>query len=339
MTMQHTLLLVDDEENILNSLRRLFRREGYTILTATSGAEGLELLAQNEVSLIMSDQRMPQMTGAEFLAKSREIAPHCIRIMLTGYSDLEAATEAVNRGGISRYITKPWNDDEISQIVRDALRQIELERENKQLTIELQQKNKELEDFNARLEKAVRQRTRELQLKVKELEGKDRIAQHMLSVHSIEETLELVLQVVGEIIEMDRAVIYLSAQGETKAVATLGDLGTISQKGELNNIPLSPIHKKAFARVEATRKPVNIKDTKDLPIPPFAVVPILRGEEFLGLIEVANPQSQTPISVDELDVVASFALQAAMAISDAQAHGDIGAWKGEIADILKDLDL
>lgn len=183
MTMQHTLLLVDDEENILNSLRRLFRREGYTILTATSGAEGLELLAQNEVSLIMSDQRMPQMIGAEFLAKSREIAPHCIRIMLTGYSDLEAATEAVNRGGISRYITKPWNDDEISQIVRDALRQIELERENKQLTIELQQKNKELEDFNARLEKAVRQRTRELQLKVKELEGKDRIAQHMLSVH------------------------------------------------------------------------------------------------------------------------------------------------------------
>ena len=96
---EHTLLLVDDEKAIIKALHRLFRKEGYQILTADSGSEGLQKLKQCQipVSLIISDQRMPQMSGAQFLEKAREIAPNAIRYLLTGYSDMEAVIQAVNK--------------------------------------------------------------------------------------------------------------------------------------------------------------------------------------------------------------------------------------------------
>ena len=84
---------------------------------------------------------MPEMIGAEFLARSQEIAPHSIRIMLTGYSDIEAATQAINEGGIYRYITKPWDDEDIKMVVREALERLDLEQQNRQLTEELKIKN------------------------------------------------------------------------------------------------------------------------------------------------------------------------------------------------------
>ena len=282
---------------------------------------------------------MPEMIGAEFLAQAKEISPQSMRMMLTGYSDLEAATQAINEGGIARYITKPWDDENLKMLVRDAIDRIDLEAVNQQLAEELQQKNTELEDFNSRLEKAVRQRTRELQYKVKELEGKDRIAQHMLSVNSVEETLELVLQIIADIIEMDKAIVYLLEDGTPRATAAIGAFHpkTIVPQGDLAQLELTPIHHKAFSRVEEVKKPVNIKDTKGKPIPPFAVVPILAGDDFLGYIEVANPKSKEPVSSEEVQVVASFALQAAMAISDAQAQGNSDAWKGELEDVLKDV--
>ena len=233
----------------------------------------------------------------------------------------------------------PWNDEDIKQSVRDGLKQFELEFENRQLTAELIQKNQELEHFNARLEEAVQQRTRELQLKVKELAGKDRIAQHMLSVHSLEETLKLVLQVVSEIIEMEAAVVYLMAEGQPKAAAAVDYAGRILQPNDVLKIQPTPLHIEAFARVSETRQPVNVEHTDGSGIAPFAVAPIVRGDSVLGLIEVASPRTREAISTDELGVVASFALQAAMAISDAQIHSNMNSWKGEIAAVLKDWDL
>lgn len=339
MANKHTILFVDDEESTLHSLRRLFHREGYDIQIANSGAAGLKILKEHKVSLIVSDQRMPEMIGSEFLAIAKEISPQSLRMMLTGYSDIEAAIRAINEAGIDRFITKPWNDEDLKMIIHDAIHRIDLMMQNDQLTAELQQKNEELEDFNARLEKAVRQRTRELQYKVVELEGKDRIAQHMLSVNSLEETLDLVLQTIADIIEMDKAIIYLLDGDQPKAVAAIGAFTpkTIVPHRQLKQLELTPIHRQAFARVEQTKKPVNIEDPKSKPISPFAVVPILRGDEFLGYIEVANPEGKDPVTSEDVEVIASFALQAAMAISDAQAHGDMGLWKGKLEDVLKDI--
>lgn len=117
-----TLLLVDDEPGIVDALRRLLRREGYRILTAVSGAEALELLALHPVQVIVSDQRMPGMSGVEFLSKVKELYPHTVRISLSGHSDISTVTDAINKGAIWKYITKPWDDEAFTGEIRAAFR-------------------------------------------------------------------------------------------------------------------------------------------------------------------------------------------------------------------------
>ena len=119
---ERTLLLLDDEENMLRSLVRLFRRDGYHVLTASGVREAFDLLASNPVQVIVSDQRMPDMNGTEFLAKVRDLYPDTIRMVLSGYTDLATITEAINRGAIYRFLTKPWNDDELRGHIQAAFR-------------------------------------------------------------------------------------------------------------------------------------------------------------------------------------------------------------------------
>ena len=117
-----TLLLVDDEPNILSSLSRLLRREGYMILTATSPLEAFDLLAKHSVQVVISDQRMPEMSGTEFLSRVRQLYPETVRLVLTGYTDLESVTGAINRGAIYKFLTKPWDDDQLREQIREAFR-------------------------------------------------------------------------------------------------------------------------------------------------------------------------------------------------------------------------
>jgi CheY-like chemotaxis protein len=117
-----TLLLVDDEENVLSSLVRLFRRDGYRIITATTVSNALELLASNEVQVILSDQLMSEMSGTEFLARVKMLYPDTVRLVLSGYADLETVTEAINHGAIYRFLTKPWDDGELRDHIRQAFR-------------------------------------------------------------------------------------------------------------------------------------------------------------------------------------------------------------------------
>jgi diguanylate cyclase (GGDEF)-like protein/PAS domain S-box-containing protein len=119
---KQTLLLVDDEPNILASLSRLLRREGFQILTALSPNEAFEHLAKQPVQVILSDQRMPEMSGTEFFARVRQLYPDTIRIVLTGYTDLDSVTGAINRGAIYKFLTKPWDDDQLREQIRDAFR-------------------------------------------------------------------------------------------------------------------------------------------------------------------------------------------------------------------------
>lgn len=153
------VLLVDDEENILKSLRRTLRRSEVDIVTATSGRDALYIMENTEVDLVISDMRMPEMSGAEFLAEAARLYPNTIRILLTGYADLESTIAAVNEGRISRYLNKPWNDDEIRQIVEENLRSKLLEVRNQQLSQQLLEKNQQLEMMNASLEEKVAERT------------------------------------------------------------------------------------------------------------------------------------------------------------------------------------
>lgn len=115
-----TLLIVDDEEDVIKALKRLLRRSGYRILAATSGAAALELLALNDVHVVIADQRMPQMTGSEFLSRVKALYPDTVRMVLSGYSDLASVTSAINRGAIFRYLTKPWNANALREDIRKA---------------------------------------------------------------------------------------------------------------------------------------------------------------------------------------------------------------------------
>jgi ActR/RegA family two-component response regulator len=119
---QRQMLLVDDEENVLRALSRVLRRDGYTIHIATSAAEGLDILATQRIQVIVSDQRMPGMSGVEFLSRVKEMYPETVRVILSGYTDLATVTDAINRGAIYKFLTKPWNDDEIRQQVEEAFR-------------------------------------------------------------------------------------------------------------------------------------------------------------------------------------------------------------------------
>lgn len=116
------LLLVDDESNVLRALVRVLRRDGYVIHTATNAAEGFELLAKNRVQVIVSDQRMPGISGTQFLSRVKEMYPDTMRIVLSGYTDLATLTDAINRGAIYKFLTKPWDDEDLRQQVQDAFR-------------------------------------------------------------------------------------------------------------------------------------------------------------------------------------------------------------------------
>jgi len=118
-----TVLLVDDEPNVLAALQRVLRREGYRLLKAASGEEGLELLATNPVQVIVSDQRMPGMSGSDFLKIVKELYPDTIRIVLSGYTDLQVVTDAVNRGAVYKFLTKPWDDELLKEHIREAFLQ------------------------------------------------------------------------------------------------------------------------------------------------------------------------------------------------------------------------
>lgn len=141
--MERTILLVDDEANILSALTRLLRPQGYRILRAGSGREGLELLAQNEVGVIVSDQRMPEMTGVEFLHQVRELYPDTVRIVLSGYTELNSITDAINRGAIYKFLTKPWEDDLLRANIEEAFQRYEMKRENDRLKHELEKRVEE----------------------------------------------------------------------------------------------------------------------------------------------------------------------------------------------------
>ena len=156
------ILYVDDEENNLTSFRAALRRY-YHIFTAQSGAEGMDIISKNDIHIIVTDQRMPNMTGVQFLQHIPD-EPDNIRMILTGFSDMEAIIEAINTGKVYRYITKPWDKDELKITIDNALEAVRLRRDNKHLVLELLENNEKLEE-------KVRQRTLEIEKKSMQLEA------------------------------------------------------------------------------------------------------------------------------------------------------------------------
>ncbi|MCB0384887.1 MAG: hybrid sensor histidine kinase/response regulator [Bdellovibrionales bacterium] len=146
--MKHSILCVDDEIDNVDALERIFRRN-YRVLKATSGAEGLALLKDaTDVAVIISDQRMPKMTGVEFLKKSIKTHPDAIRILLTGYTDIESVIDAINSGGIYRYLTKPWDSVDLANTIDKAIEKFDLRRELVEKNLALEAALEELKSLD-----------------------------------------------------------------------------------------------------------------------------------------------------------------------------------------------
>lgn len=180
-----TILFVDDEEAILRSLQRALRKEPYRILTAGSGAEGLEILATETVELVVSDQRMPVMTGAQFLQKVREISPDSVRVILSGYAEPNIIVESINSGGVYRFIAKPWNDEELKSTLRQCLEHHRIVQENRRLSELSARQVRDLERLNQQLEDAVLERTRSLALAQDVLESLPRMVLGISREHEL----------------------------------------------------------------------------------------------------------------------------------------------------------
>ena len=165
----HTVLFVDDEPNILRAIQRVLRNERMTVLTATSAEEALNILSHTEAHAVVSDQDMPGTSGVELLAQVRDHHPAIVRMMLTGYTAMDVAVEAINRGEIFRLVTKPWNDEELKTILRQSFDHFDLKHEIRRLNQVTRSQNFTLQDMNKSLEAKVRERTRQLDEKNHEL--------------------------------------------------------------------------------------------------------------------------------------------------------------------------
>lgn len=177
--MERTLLLVDDEENIVSSLTRLLRRDGYRILQAGSGEQGLELLAQNEVGVIISDQRMPKMSGTEFLSQAKHLYPDAMRIMLSGYTALDSVAEAINRGSIYKFLTKPWDEELLRTSVSEAFLQYEMKMENARLFSKSRKANEQLLRINQELARLVVEKNSNITHSMNLLKVSQEILEHL----------------------------------------------------------------------------------------------------------------------------------------------------------------
>ena len=165
------ILLVDDEKPILDSLYRFCRQRKWDAFRANSGAEALDFLDKENVDVIISDMRMPNMDGAEFLSKARKKSPLSTRILLTGYADMEAVISAVNEAKIYNYLNKPWDDNMLESVVNSALDFKRKEDERLRLVNEVAEKNTELATINDSLEEKVKARTEALQLAMSEAQA------------------------------------------------------------------------------------------------------------------------------------------------------------------------
>lgn len=222
---RHTLLVVDDEPDVLDSLRHLFHRR-YRVMTCTDPAEALSLLGQEQVQVILSDQRMPGMTGDEFLSRARQIAPDAIRLIFTGYADIQAVIDAINRGGIFRYILKPWDAGELETIIRQAAEQYDLLEERRRLVDELRQ-------ANARLTQANRELAEADQLKTAFLE----VASHELNtpITIVQGLSELLLMTNPERGEPQASILKQIGEGTRQLGRLVGNMLKLVNIGEFRN--------------------------------------------------------------------------------------------------------
>ena len=207
--MDRVLLLVDDEPDVLNSLKRVLRKEHYRIITASGGGEALEILEKQPVGVIVTDHMMPNMKGTELLCEVAQRFPQPTRMILTGYAELELVTEAINKGYIYRFLMKPWDDCTLKVHIQDAFLRYEQQQEENKLKEKLKRLNDELSDINLALEKTVEEKSAAL-IKVSQYDPITQLPNRLLLADRIK---QVILHATRQ--QRDVAVISIGLDGMT----------------------------------------------------------------------------------------------------------------------------
>jgi two-component system NtrC family sensor kinase len=161
---QTTILIVDDEKNILKSLQRMLRTQPYIVKTAATPSEAIEMCTKEDFHVIIGDYRMPEMNGTDMFFEINQINPDSIKIILSGYADINIITEALNKEYINKYILKPWNDENLKKEIEKSVSHFNLLRTNRELHKKVIEQNESLKEINQNLEEEVEKRTHKLKL-------------------------------------------------------------------------------------------------------------------------------------------------------------------------------
>ena len=320
---KHKLLFLDDEDNVLRSLERLFQDTEYEVYTINNSKEAIKLLDKHKFSLIISDYRMPEMDGVEFLKIAKEKSSETIRMILTGFADVDVAISAINEGEIYKFIEKPWDGEQLKVQLKQALEFYEVVEERKELLDKVKEQNEELKEWNVNLEKKVEEKTEELmraykklQLKVKELEGRDRILQSLLTINDFEDTLDLVIEAILNIVKFDDIIIYVVDKEQKKMIAKSGysrdNSKSIKMGNKISNFPSVPIPALNPDKEQSDYDEYQMDKINEYSY----LIPIWKEGNCLGAILIDNSKSSRIIEQEEFNIVAGFASLAALAIND-----------------------
>jgi len=175
----HNILLIDNEVNVINALKRELRKESYQILTATNVQDALKIMAENPIQVVIADHRLEGASVIEFMANIKDSYPDTIRVILSGYTDIDSVTAAINKGHVYKYLLKPWDKRELKETVRQCLDLFELRKQNLSLTEKIRQQNQKLKYLNKNLELEVEKRMAEIFQKNKELNLSYEVMEHL----------------------------------------------------------------------------------------------------------------------------------------------------------------
>jgi len=278
-----SVLLVDDEENILRALQRLLMdEENIEISTATSGEDGLKLIpGLTNLGLIVSDQRMPGMDGALFLEKARGINPDPSRIILTGYADVTAAVDAINKGGAWRYLAKPWNDEELVRVIREGLERYRITIENRRLNAMVLKQNQELEEWNINLKQRVLQQTTAIRKKSEEVQAALECSR--TNYHGVIDILSNLVELRGKRTHQhSRNVAQLAVNAARELGIKDVELETIRMASLLHDIGEIGITERILLMSPETMKPEEFREYSQHPV---------RAQLLLDSIEELRPAS------------------------------------------------
>jgi len=324
--------------------KRQFIDEEYDVYTVTNGFDAVKLLDKHEFSLILSDYRMPILNGVEFLKLAKEKSPETIRMILTGFADIEMVISAINEGQVYKFIEKPWEGDNLKVQVRRAIEYYELINERNELLETIKWQNEELKSWNKTLENRVEEKNKELKLayeklklKVKELNGRDKVLQFLLTIHSFDETLDLILNVILDVILFDRIIIYVLDKEKELMCPMAGYLIKDTKKSKIGK-EISRISSLPILKLKPEDKSILAGTSPSNKISEYLyIIPIVKDDICIGAVTVDNSVTGRPIGYKELDILAGYSSLAALAINDYFISTALPDWQDKIDEVLKKL--